>query len=79
MCETKPWLTCQNAKGWPVNHEQNYLVRIPILNNLSGAIAWSLDSPFLSVLYNCYEHMVGQQVTPQEDFFLNLIEPKKMF
>ena len=70
MCEIKPWLTRQNAKWWPVNHEQNYLVRILILNNLSGAIAWSLDSPFLSVLYNCYEYMVGQQVTPQEDFFL---------
>ena len=65
MCETKPWLTCQNA----VNHEQNYLVRIPILNNLSGAISWSLIRPFLSFLYNCYEYMVGQQVTPQEDFF----------
>ena len=36
---------------------------------MSGAIAWSLDGPFLSVLYNCYEYMVGQQVTPQEDFF----------
>ena len=26
---------------------------------MSGAIAWSLDGPFLSVLYNCYEYMVG--------------------
>ena len=42
---------------------------IPILNNLSGAIAWSLIRPFLSFLYNCYEYLVGLQVTPQEDFF----------
>ena len=69
MCETKPWLTCQNVKGWPVNLEQNYLVRIPIFINLSGAIAWSLIRPFLSFLYKCYEYRVGQQVTRQEDFF----------
>ena len=68
-CETKPWLACQNAKGWRVNHDQNHLIRIPILNNLSGAIAWSLISPFLSFHCNCYEYMVGQQFTSQEDFF----------
>ena len=62
--ETKPWLNCQNTKGWPVNLDQNHLVRIPLLNNLSGAIAWSLDSLFFSSLCNCYEYMVGQQFTP---------------
>ena len=56
----QPWLTCQNAKGWPVNHDQNHFVRIPILNNLSGAIIWPLDSPFLSFHCNCFEYMVGQ-------------------
>ena len=63
-----PSLTCQNAKGWPVNHDQNHLVRISLLNDLSGAIAWSLDSPFLSFHFNCNECIVSQQFTHQEDF-----------
>ena len=58
LCETS--FTCQNAKGWPVNHDQNHLVRIPILNNLTGAIIWPLDSPFLSFHCNCFEYMVGE-------------------